>query len=196
MLRWGRVAGAYLLLAAVVCVVTVLWRSASPLTHPEPWLALPARAAHTYSLLLGVAFGGLLVMVTRLTVERYRWARALHAELRPVARGMSNGMIATLAVMSALGEELLFRGLLLPEIGLVAQALLFGIVHQLPGASRWVWAGWAALVGLALGSIFQLTGSLVGPIVAHALVNGVNLAFLRAHDPSGRRALGGLLGQP
>ena len=68
----------------------------------------------------------------------------------------------------------------------VPQALLFGLVHQLPGPSRWVWAGWAFGVGLVLGIIFQLTGSLLGPLAAHALVNGVNLTFLKHYDPAPR----------
>jgi len=31
--------------------------------------------------------------------------------------------------------------------------------------------------------MFQLTGSLVGPVVTHAVVNGLNLAYLKHHDP-------------
>jgi membrane protease YdiL (CAAX protease family) len=195
MLRWGRVAGAYLLLTAVAFVAARLWHGSSPFVHPEPWLGMKPRASHTYSVLVGTAFGALVVMLTRLSVERFGWARSLHAALRPVARGMSTPLIAGIAVLSALGEELLFRGLLMPSIGLLPQAILFGVVHQVPGRSRWVWVGWATVVGLALGALFQLTGSLAGAIVAHALVNGMNLAFLRAHDPSERRTLGGLLSQ-
>jgi membrane protease YdiL (CAAX protease family) len=56
-------------------------------------------------------------------------------------------------------------------------------LHQLPGPSRWIWVSWAFLVGLALGALFELTGSLLGPLAAHALVNGVNLSFLKNHDP-------------
>jgi membrane protease YdiL (CAAX protease family) len=133
---------------------------------------------------------------TRGMVARLSWARALHMQLRPIAAGMSFFGIAVLAVLSAVGEELLFRGLLQPWIGLVPQALLFGIAHQIPGPSRWVWVGWATVVGLALGAIFQLTGSLTGPLAAHALVNGLNLAYLKQHDPDPqRRSMGGLLGQ-
>ena len=109
---------------------------------------------------------------------------------------MSTSSIGLVAVLSSLGEELLFRGLLQPGVGLVAQALLFGAAHQMPGPSRWVWVAWATVTGLLLGAMFQLTGSLLGPICAHALVNGINLSYLRAHDPDGRRALGGLLGGP
>jgi membrane protease YdiL (CAAX protease family) len=53
---------------------------------------------------------------------------------------------------------------------------------------------WATVMGLLFGGIFAATGSLVGPIAGHALINGANLRFLRDNDPSPRpRALGGLL---
>jgi membrane protease YdiL (CAAX protease family) len=100
-----------------------------------------------------------------------------------------------LAALSAIGEELLFRGLLEPWLGLVPQALLFGIVHQIPGRSRWVWVTWATVIGLALGAMFELTGSLAGPLAAHALINGCNLLYLKRHDPEPQHRLGGLLGQ-
>lgn len=196
MIRWGRFAAAYAFLGVISCVVAVVWSHGSPLVHPSPWLYLPGRDAHVYSLLVGLAFGALVVMGTRWCVGRFGWARRLHGELRPFARGISVTGIAVLALLSAAGEELLFRGLLQPWIGLVGQALLFGIVHQLPGPSRWVWVSWATLIGLALGALFALTGSLIGPLAAHALINGLNLFYLKSHDPEPqRRSLGGLLGQ-
>ena len=194
-MRWGRVAAAYLLLGLLAFVIIVTVRNASPMVHPRPWLALPARASHTYSLMVGLAFGALIVVLTRFAVARFAWARSLHGALRPLARGMSTPVIVLLAVLSAFAEELLFRGLLQPWIGVVPQAVIFGVAHYIPGPSRWVWAGWAAVVGLALGGMFQLSGSLLGPVVAHAVINGLNLSYLRAHDPQARRELGGLLGQ-
>jgi hypothetical protein len=108
---------------------------------------------------------------------------------------LSLGDIAALALLSAIGEELLFRGLLQPLVGLLAQAVIFGLVHQIPGRSRWVWALWASIVGLGFGTIFQLTGSLLGPIVAHAMVNGLNLIHMKHHDLEKKgKPLGGLLG--
>ena len=196
MLRWGRFAAAYAVLGTIVAAIGVVWRDGSLLAHPEPWLLLPAAASHSYSGLLGLAFGAAMVFVTRASVARFGWARQLHTDLRPVAQEISGAGIIVLAALSSAAEELLFRSLLQPWLGLLPQALLFGLVHQLPGPSRWVWAAWATLVGLALGAIFQLTGSLVGPLVAHAFINGLNLAFLKSHDPSpNRRHLGGLLGQ-
>jgi membrane protease YdiL (CAAX protease family) len=101
--------------------------------------------------------------------------------------------VVGLALLSAVGEELLFRGVLQPGIGLLGQAALFGLLHQMPGPSRWVWSLWATLVGLLLGAAFELTGTLTGPIVAHALVNGLNLSYLKQTDLVPERALGGLL---
>ena len=53
---------------------------------------------------------------------------------------------------------------------------------------------WATVMGVLFGCVFAATGSLAGPIVAHAMINGANLRFLRDNDPSPRpRALGGRL---
>ena len=197
MLRWGRVAIAYLAASASAVALAVFWRGSSPFLYGEPWLALPSVQSHVYSLMIGIALGALVAFSTRIFVTRYAWARNLHRELRPVARDLSTGGIVAVAAFSALGEELWFRGILQPWLGLWLQAAAFGIVHaQLRGPSRWAWISWATVMGLAFGATFALTGSLAGPIAAHALINCLNLAYLKSHDPEPRRrALGGLLSQ-
>ena len=178
-----RVAGGYLLLAILATALVLAVRDGMPWTHPSPWLSLGAFGGAFTSAAMGLSFSMALVLLTRVAVARFRWARRLHAELRPVARELSPAHVVLVAGLSSLGEELVFRGLLTPMIGVVGSALLFGLAHQIKGPSRWVWVAWATVVGLGLGGIFALTGSLVGPIVAHAVVNGVNLAFLRGYDP-------------
>lgn len=184
MVRWGRFAWIYAVCGAAALALIV--PRGSPLSHPHPRLALDEGSGHVWSLCIGLAFGSLLVVASRITVQRYGWARRLHLELRPFAKGLSGVGIVVLAVLSSVGEELLFRGLLQPWLGLWPQAILFGLLHQMPGPSRWIWAGWAFLVGLSLGALFELTGSLVGPLVAHSLVNGLNLSFLKRYDPEAR----------
>lgn len=153
-----------------------------PLEHPRPWLELPPLARMSLSVALGVAFAFALVVMTRVTVGRFTWARRLHLELQPVARRFDHREIWMVAVLSSLGEELFFRSFLVPTVGLWASTLLFGFLHQVRGPSRWVWAAWAGAVGLGLGALFVATGSVLGPIVAHALVNGTNLGFLKNHE--------------
>lgn len=182
-----RVALGYVVLAVLATALAFVFRGA-PWSHPRPWVQLSPSHALGVSAALGVAFAGVIIALTRVTVTYFRWARRLHQELRPVARELSAGQILLLAGLSSLGEELLFRGLLVPTIGVAISAILFGLAHQMKGPSRWVWTAWAALVGGGLGAIFALTGSLVGPLLAHAIVNAVNLGYLRDHEPRGEDA--------
>jgi len=196
MQRWAWFAVAYGALSVLAISISAFWRNSIPLEHPEPWLSFGSPLSHLYSVLLGLAFGVAVVLLTRACVNRFSWAQRLHRELQPIARLISPGGVLVLAALSACGEELFFRGLLQPALGLTVQALLFGLLHQIPGPSRWVWVSWAAAVGLVLGAIFQLTGSLLGPIAAHALINGMNLSYLKKRElEAPRRQLGGLLGQ-
>jgi uncharacterized protein len=195
--RWGTVATAYTLLAVASLWAANFWWSRSILLLANPWLVLGGPIhAHGFSALLGACVGAITVLATKALVMRFGFASRLHSELRPLAMSLSTQMVVVLATTSALGEELFFRGLLLSWIGLVPQAIVFGLLHQTGGSSRWVWIIWATIGGLLLGSMYQLTGSVVGPVIAHALINGLNLQFLKRHDPSPeRRPLGGLLGQ-
>jgi membrane protease YdiL (CAAX protease family) len=164
-------------------------------SYRSPWLPLAGAESHAFSLVLGAAFAAAVVVGTRVLVENVGWAKNLHRDLRPMTLRLDGAGIAVIAGLSALAEELVFRGLLMPWLGLVPQALLFGVVHaQLSGPSRWVWVAWASVVGLALGAIFALSGSLLGAMLAHALINGLNLLYLRSHDTAPpRNSLGGLL---
>jgi membrane protease YdiL (CAAX protease family) len=121
-------------------------------------------------------------------------------------RDAGDATLLVLAVASALGEELLFRGLLVPAVGVVASSIVFGALHQIGGRARWAWMGWATVMGLLFGTVFAATGSLAGPLVAHLAINHSNLRFLRdAADPDASPArtgrvkqavLGGLLRRP
>ena len=151
--------------------------------YPDPWFSLSARKSHAASAALGLGAALIVISATRLLVAHAGWARRLHADLRPIARDFSASQVLLVAGLSSLGEELLFRGLLAPIIGVVLSSLIFGLAHQIRTASRWAWVAWATIVGLMLGSIFAATGSLVGALLAHALINAANLSFLRDHDP-------------
>jgi membrane protease YdiL (CAAX protease family) len=175
----GRIAVGYALLASLAIALALALRDGMPWAHPTPWLQLDLLPALGLSAGLGLALACVVVTGTRFTVARFAWAQRLHHELRPVAQGLTLARIVVIALFSSLGEELLFRGLLQPWIGLLLSSLLFGLAHQVPGRSRWVWA---FVVGLAFGVIFELTGSLVGALVAHAVINAVNLLYLRDHE--------------
>jgi membrane protease YdiL (CAAX protease family) len=179
-----KLASVYALLALLATGLCLALREGSPWTYPDPWLKLGPVGRPAVSAVLGLGFALLLVVGTRHAVARYAWAQRLHADLRPFAKNLAPGSILLVAGLSSLGEELLFRALLVPLLGVPLAAVVFGLAHRINGPSRWVWAGWAFVAGLGLGTIFAATGSLVGPLLAHAVVNAANLAYVRDHDPT------------
>ncbi|MFO0586457.1 MAG: CPBP family intramembrane glutamic endopeptidase [Polyangiaceae bacterium] len=170
-------------MAAIAVTVALVLRDGPAWEHPAPWLHLKKPAGVAASAALGFLLSLLAIAATRIVVSRFAWGRRLHRDLRPTARDLTTAQIFLLAGLSSLGEELLFRGVLTPAIGVVMSAALFGLAHQMGGPSRWVWVGWAIVVGIGLGAVFAATGSLLGPLLAHAITNTVNLAYLRDHDP-------------
>lgn len=191
-LRAGVTVLAYTALAAVSLVVAALREESPFITTP----LLPVSAP--LLVLASLALGGLVALVTvggtRLAVKRFTWAKELHETLRPAVRDLSTLRLVAMAVASGLGEELFFRGLLVPAVGLVVSSLLFGLLHQAPGRARFVWMAWASIMGLVFALVFRATGSLVGPLFAHVTINAMNLVFLRDTTAIVKpRHLGGLL---
>jgi uncharacterized protein len=83
-----------------------------------------------------------------------------------------------LGLLPGLSEELLFRGVMLPAIGLdpigiVLSSLCFGVLHM-TNAQQWPYAVWATLVGIVLAFTMVETGNLFIPIVAHVTNNFIS----------------------
>lgn len=85
-------------------------------------------------------------------------------------------------------EEIFFRGLLIPRIGLVPSAIAFGLAHVV-GYRALSEVVVATVFGLVLGWLFLSTGSLLGPWLAHALANVVAMEHIhRRAGKSPRRS--------
>lgn len=132
--------------------------------------------------LVGLAIGVLLVLLSRLAVHRFDWARRLHNDFRSILGKLSFREILVLALASSIGEELLFRGALMPFLGLWLQALVFALLHIGPGTRFLPWTAQAFAVGLLFGWLAQVTGDLGAPIVAHFVVNFLNLKYIARVD--------------
>jgi uncharacterized protein len=101
--------------------------------------------------------------------------------------------LAALAAVAGISEEVLFRGVvqvglarLLPAVwALVMASALFGLVHF---ATR-AYALLAAVMGLYLGILFLVQGSLMTPIITHGLYDFVALFHVaRLHRASQGKA--------
>ncbi|HUJ58056.1 MAG TPA: CPBP family intramembrane glutamic endopeptidase [Kofleriaceae bacterium] len=128
--------------------------------------------------LLGVALGLVVVGLTRIATKNFRWARDLHASFRDLLGPLTVREIAILAIASAVGEELLFRGALMPWLGLWLQAVVFALLHLGPGRRFLPWTASALVLGIAFGELALWTHNLGGPIAAHFTINFLNLRYI------------------
>ncbi|MDP6943052.1 MAG: CPBP family intramembrane metalloprotease [Myxococcota bacterium] len=131
-------------------------------------------AALARDALAGAVSGLTIVGLTRFAA-RYEAVRKLSQELAAMLGTPGSGVIALLAVTSAVGEELLFRGALQPLIGFLPTAILFGLLHGGFNARFRLWAAFALAAGLILGALTLWTGNLLAAILCHLTVNYFNL---------------------
>ncbi|HEY1555283.1 MAG TPA: CPBP family intramembrane glutamic endopeptidase [Kofleriaceae bacterium] len=132
---------------------------------------------------IGVALGLAVVGGTRLATHHFQWARELHTSFRDLLGPLASREILILAIASSIGEELLFRGALLPWFGLWWQGLVFALLHVGPGRRFLPWTLSAFVLGIAFGALAQETGNLGGPIAAHFTINFLNLRYITATKP-------------
>jgi membrane protease YdiL (CAAX protease family) len=95
--------------------------------------------------------------------------------LAPFGKSLTLAEIATLAALSGISEEIFFRGAVQGDFGIVVASLLFGLLHPLNVS----YVIWASAVGFGFGLLYQLTGSLIPPILCHGGYNLAALLYLR-----------------
>ena len=134
------------------------------------------------SLALGLGFAAIVCGVTELLLRKTAWLRRMRQEFRSFVGGATSRDILILAFASSIAEESLFRGALQPWLGLWLTSFLFAAVHVVPTRALMAWSVWAGIVGLALGLIAQETNSLLGPLLAHGLINAINLRRIANFD--------------
>jgi membrane protease YdiL (CAAX protease family) len=126
----------------------------------------------------GLLAAAIVVLLSRQLTERTRVGEQLARSLRAALGPLSLAECWLLALLSGVAEEAFFRGALQPRVGLLAASLLFGAAHFVPRRELLPWTAFSIAAGLLLGWLFDATGNLIAPIVAHAGINGVNLRHL------------------
>ena len=101
-----------------------------------------------------------------------------HEVLVPLFSRFDTPSIVVIGVMAGVGEEWLFRGVLLPAVGLGLSSIVFGVAH-IGGRSMIAFGVWASGMGFVLGGLALLTGGLTAPVVAHGVYDMLALAYLR-----------------
>ena len=160
------------------------WSFPGPWDDPGP----SPGSAVLFGLLLGLAGVGLSYLLEQ-TVEG---VRQLGERFGMILAGVGVREALLLALFSSIGEEVLFRGCLQSELGLLPATLLFALVHVGPERVYLWWTGSAFVFGLGLGLLYDAQGGLLAPIVMHFVINAINIALLgRKAAQQNADALGG-----
>jgi len=126
----------------------------------------------------GLAAAALMVLASQQLTLRTRWGARTARALGALLGYLDWRRCLLLAAASGVAEEALFRGALQPRVGLVAASLLFGLAHFVPRRELLPWTLLSLVAGFVLGGLFAATGNLLAPVLAHAVVNALNLRFV------------------
>ncbi len=127
---------------------------------------------------LGLTAGGLLLALWQAGLRLLPSAGDLEAKLAEMLRGVEMPEVIALALLSGFAEELFFRGAVQAAWGWPIATLLFALLHVGPGATFRSWPIYAAAAGLVFAGLMEWRGNLLAPVLAHVLVNAVNLGRL------------------
>jgi membrane protease YdiL (CAAX protease family) len=165
-------------------LVAWVWRV--PIQDGSLWLAHPgARVAWLAHTAAGLAAAGGVIALSHALTRGTRAGEILARRLAELVGPLDPGRAWLLALASGIGEEAFFRGALQPVVGLVPASLLFAAAHFVPRRDLLIWSVFSLAAGLLFGALYEATGTLIAPVVAHVVVNGVNLVRLvREYRPA------------
>jgi membrane protease YdiL (CAAX protease family) len=136
------------------------------------------------SAILSVFLGAVTAVVTvSLGLLAYRLLpvlREIAEELAPrLVDGADRGSLVLVSIFSGVGEETFFRGAVQQEVGLVIASLVFGLAHVGPDRRYLIWTAWSVLAGFLFGILYDVSGGLLAPILAHSAHNAATLLLWR-----------------
>jgi len=135
-------------------------------------------------LLSGLGAGAALIGLWEVGRRWLPGARDLERTLADLLHGLEPSDALGLALLSGFAEETFFRGAVQGQWGIWVATILFALLHTGPGKPFRLWTVFAAVAGLVFGLLAAHLGNLLAPIVAHMLVNGVNLYRLVTRPPA------------
>ncbi len=137
--------------------------------------------------LLGLGIGLGITLASSATFALWpAYRRSAEFYLKFVLQPLYLPDVVWLGLLPGLSEELLFRGVMLPAIGLttvglVISSVCFGVLH-LSGWQQWPYVVWATVIGAVLGGSAIATGNLWVPIIAHITTNLLSSLFWKLRE--------------
>ncbi|MCL4365306.1 MAG: CPBP family intramembrane metalloprotease [Candidatus Marsarchaeota archaeon] len=120
---------------------------------------------------------GILIFIAILTLEilvnvaGYTTNIQIHTNVSNVFSGAPVWFYIFIAVIAPINEETLFRGFMVPRLGILPSAILFGLAHYSYMSTFGVEVIFAFIFAVIAGYVFKKTKSIYPGIAAHMLVN-------------------------
>jgi len=191
--------------AGMIVVAAVLARAFGC----PPLFRLPPTSDLLWASLAAAVVLALTVVEAGKRLEHVPWYRKMAEYLRLVLTSpellgpkLDGEKAFVVAVYSSFGEEALFRGFVQPLImqklaaamgadgfvpaalAIVITSLVFGLLHFPMVKELRPWTVFALVAGLLFGGLAAWSQSLLAPVVAHLLINWLNLRRLATLQPS------------
>lgn len=131
---------------------------------------------------LGLSISGISLLFHR-SVNLFR--ESVDINMTGIVAPLKYQDLIWLGILPGVSEELLFRGLLLPTIGLnwvgiTLSSVIFGILH-LSQPRYYLYALWAMVVGVILALTTIVTHNLLTAVVAHITTNTLSAWLWKSH---------------
>jgi membrane protease YdiL (CAAX protease family) len=126
----------------------------------------------------GVGAAGLMLALWEVGRRVFPTARQLEYQVAELLGPIDRSEVVALALLSGFAEELFFRGAVQGSWGWLPATVVFALLHTGPGPAFRLWTLFAAVAGMVLGALMIWRGNLLAPVLAHGLLNGINLARL------------------
>lgn len=168
------------ILYQVLAVGAVLWLGARHGALPLEIFLVPARVPA--DLAWGLGAGVVLLGLWKGAATILPGARRLEEAMRQLIGRLDASEALALALISGFAEEIFFRGAMQQSWGFWPTVICFALLHTGPGRVFLWWTAFAAVAGILFGWLVTFRGTLLPVIVAHVLVNGVNLYRLAVHE--------------
>ena len=124
---------------------------------------------------LGVLVAGALLLLWNLGRSLIPALVSVEEKLFEVFSFMPRADLLALAIISGVAEEIFFRGAMMGSWGLWITSVLFALLHSGPGKMFRFWTLYAFIAGLALGALVLFRDNLLAAIIAHVVVNAIQL---------------------
>lgn len=168
----------YVVLGSIAALLIVWRKSGQFLFDP---FALPAGNAWPW-LVVSAAIVLLVYAFSIFSLKQWESMRRCAMDIRKALGNLTNREIMLVALASGFGEEMLFRGWLMNETGILLSSLIFGLVH-VPINRNWLfWPVFAFTIGLALGWLCIQSQTIIFAIGVHAGINWLNIRHVMTRN--------------